>query len=218
MERRSMLFHVSCRLSGHRRFAVGHEFETTRPHDETLIPRGRAFDLLIQPLEQCGDTTRLARLCRLLVSPTDAVFNTAQGLRTDAGSSASTLWLFALDLAMRDSQCRTRSEAPLHESDWRMPIPVLAERFSGNLRSGRGKAKHTGMYGIDWPCDRDFHIERGLVTGSTLIDNRKKFPGRRKGGTSCGGNTGCPSVLSTRDNPRALVSLAVSQTPESPMG
>jgi len=61
-----------------------------------------------------------------------------------------------------------------HETE-RLPAPVHANWFTGELRIGRGKAQSVGQYAIDWPYYRVFHVERGRVTGTVFIDNRAKF-------------------------------------------
>jgi len=143
----------------------------TQQQQEILIYRGRIFNQLSRPLEQCGDGAGLD----LLSSGGMCHSALHRGYRGTWELAQRSLWLVALHGATFDPEHRiVRRDECEHENE-RLPAPVHANWFTGELRIGRGKAQSVGQYAIDWPYYRVFHVERGRVTGTVLVDNRAKF-------------------------------------------
>ena len=148
----------------------------TQQSGETLQYRGRSWSMHGCPLDACDREDVRQRMALFRMRST-ALWRGYEGTWAITGGR---FWMFDLDATVQ-----TGGSVHRKGLDWLFPgqrTPVLADWFTGALRSGRGRSERTGMYGIDWPYYRDFHIKRGLVTGSTLIDNRVKFRAGPKAG------------------------------------
>ena len=152
----------------------------TRQHTELLHYRGRTFTLLGLPLDSCGREDVRDRM-QLLQANSTALW---RGYRSTWGVKGGRLWLVDLMATVRERSSAGEWQRDDRDLTWLFPEaagPVLAEWFTGELVSPRGKAESTGQFSVDWPFYRVFHVKRGAVTSTELRNNGVKLrEGRRK--------------------------------------
>ena len=137
---------------------------------ELLRYRGRTYSLRTQPLETCDDAALVARIKAQPVQSTAL----HRGYRGTWEIKRGRLWL--VDLAGA-APGYTSGTAHLHWDDGHPappPLPLAADWFTGELVAGVGPAEKVHMYAVDWASYRIFHVERGVIVGIQVRDNRAK--------------------------------------------
>lgn len=138
---------------------------------ELLRHRGRTYPLLTQPLETCDDADMVARIKAQPVRST-ALF---RGYR---GTWAITRGRLLLVDLQGDAPGFLRVTSHRHWDDGHPappPLPIAADWFTGELVSGVGETHRVHQYGLDWARYRVFHVERGVIVGSLVRDNRAEL-------------------------------------------
>lgn len=152
----------------------------TRQANELLRYRGRTYALLDTPLDSCDYEGARGRMQLLQMSST-ALW---RGYRGTWEVKRGRLWLVELPATIREYTSGTNWHHADRDLSWLFPDaegPVLADWFTGELVSPRGKAERTGQFAVDWPYYRVFHVKRGVIASTELRDNRVKLrEGRRK--------------------------------------
>jgi hypothetical protein len=138
---------------------------------ELLRYRGRTYSLQTEPLETCDDAALVERIKAQPLRST-ALW---RGYRCTWEIKRGRLWLVGLAGAASGYMSVTTH---LHWDDGhpaRPPLPIAADWFTGELVSGVGTAQRVYQYAQDWASYRVFHVERGVVVGTEMRDNRAEL-------------------------------------------
>ena len=88
------------------------------------------------------------------------------------------LWLVELAATIREYTSAENWHHAGRDLSWLFPDaegPVLADWFTGELVSGVGAAHRVYQYAQDWANYRVFHVERGVIVGTEMRDNRAEL-------------------------------------------
>jgi|SRR5580765_734920 len=139
---------------------------------EILKYRGRAFGMFDCPLGQCPDLGVRERM-RRFVMPSTAL---RRGYHGTWEIRAGRLWLADLTATIREPDATIDQWQTAERGiQWLFPNesgPVFADWVTGTLDSPRGRWKYPGEFSCSWPYIRVFRVERGIVIGTELVDNR----------------------------------------------
>lgn len=143
----------------------------TMQQGERLRYRGRDCTMTTEPLSHCHDAAVRNRMALLQMASTALRRGYCGAWEIRRGK----LWLSALRATIREYASDGHWEHAERGIDWLFPgvaAPVLADWFTGEIESPRGRAARTGLFSIGWPHARVFHVERGTIVGTELRDNR----------------------------------------------
>lgn len=193
----------------------------TQQSDEALIYRGRSYALRDLPLDDCTDPSVRDRLEGLRRGEGVQVMCSAlwRGYCGTWEIKSGRLWLVTMESARSLVYATPPADMPPADPDsfegcglaWLFPGtrgPVLADWFTGMLKSPRGRAQRTGQSGYGTPYTRVFHVEAGVIVGTELQDNRAALRKAAKRPTAAeavarlsrpGGEVWTPSVRSDED-------------------
>lgn len=145
---------------------------------EGLRYKGRAYALLETPLDSCPYACVRERWKFLRWASTAE----RRGYSGDWEVKGGKLWLVGLGVYVCESTEHPVWHPPEKGIMWMFPgmaPPVLADWFSGELQSPRGRTTLRNLMNEERPFLRVFHVDRGTVTGTELRDNRAEIRAER---------------------------------------